>query len=142
MTILQLGPTRRRLGAALALTVAIAAVGCGGDEEDGATTRSSGPAPAASTSGKLALRADPARLTYDKRALSAPAGKVTIVMSNPSEIPHDVAIEGNGVDAAGETVKAGGTSSVTADLKPGNYSFYCSVGSHRQAGMEGTLTVK
>jgi uncharacterized cupredoxin-like copper-binding protein len=31
---------------------------------------------------------------------------------------------------------------VSAQLKPGNYTFYCSVPGHRQAGMQGTLTVK
>ena len=35
----------------------------------------------------------------------------------------------------------GGTSKVTADLKPGKYEFYCSVPGHEQAGMKGTLTV-
>jgi uncharacterized cupredoxin-like copper-binding protein len=39
-------------------------------------------------------------------------------------------------------VKAGGTSTVRAKLKPGRYRFYCSVDGHRQAGMEGKLTVR
>ncbi len=39
-------------------------------------------------------------------------------------------------------VKGGADSKFTADLKPGTYSFYCSVDGHRQAGMEGKLTVK
>ena len=37
---------------------------------------------------------------------------------------------------------AGGTASVTVDLKPGKYEFYCPVDSHKQAGMTGTLTVQ
>ena len=36
----------------------------------------------------------------------------------------------------------GGTSTVTATLKPGTYTFYCSVDGHEAAGMKGTLTVK
>ena len=63
-------------------------------------------------------------------------------MKNPSALPHDVAIEGNGVDVKGKTVTQGGTSTVSATLKAGTYTFYCSVDSHRQAGMEGTLTVR
>jgi len=64
------------------------------------------------------------------------------VMQNPSALPHDVAIEGNGVDVTGKTVNQGGTSTATANLRAGTYTFYCSVDNHRQAGMEGTLTVK
>ena len=87
---------------------------------------------------------DKAGLKFDKSELSASAGDVTITMDNPdgNGMPHDVAIEGDGVDATGEVVQPGGTSEVSADLKPGTYTFYCSVGQHRQAGMEGTLTVQ
>jgi plastocyanin len=63
-------------------------------------------------------------------------------MDNPSTIPHNVSVEGRGVDEEGRTVGQGGTSTVTAELRPGEYDFYCSVAGHRQAGMEGTLTVR
>ena len=62
-------------------------------------------------------------------------------MDNPSGVPHAVAIEGNGVDTDGKTVSNGGTSTVSADLKPGTYTFYCPVPGHKAAGMKGTLTV-
>ena len=66
---------------------------------------------------------------------------MTIAMQNPSDIGHDVSIEGKGVEEKGKVVGKGGTSTVSADLKPGEYVFYCSVPGHRQAGMEGKLTV-
>ena len=45
------------------------------------------------------------------------------------------------MDKAGETVMQGGTSTVSLDLKPGTYQFYCPVPGHSQGGMKGTLTV-
>lgn len=42
----------------------------------------------------------------------------------------------------GETVGEGGRSTVRAELRPGEYDFYCSVPRHRQGGMQGTLTVR
>jgi plastocyanin len=91
----------------------------------------------------LTLAADPGgELRFDAEALEARAGRVTIRMENPSSVPHNVSIEGRGVDEEGKTVGQGGTSSVTADLRPGEYDFYCSVAGHREGGMEGTLTVR
>jgi uncharacterized cupredoxin-like copper-binding protein len=63
-------------------------------------------------------------------------------MSNLAPVSHDVSIEGAGIDEHGEVVGKGGTSRVSVDLKPGTYTFYCSVPGHREAGMQGTLTVK
>jgi uncharacterized cupredoxin-like copper-binding protein len=63
-------------------------------------------------------------------------------MRNPSQLSHSIAIEGNGVNSAGQVVGPGGTSTVSAALKAGTYKFFCTVPGHRQAGMEGTLTVK
>ena len=107
-----------------------------------ATTGTPAPAssPAAATTLKLA--ASPAgQLAYDTKQLSAKAGKVTIDMTNSSPIEHDVAVA-QGSTVIGQTpVFTGGSKSVTLNLKPGTYKFYCTVPGHRQAGMEGTLTV-
>jgi plastocyanin len=73
---------------------------------------------------------------------TATAGSVKITSKNPQTTQHNIAIDGNGVDQKGEVVANNGTSTVTVDLKPGNYTFYCSVDGHRQAGMQGKLTVK
>jgi len=134
---------------AMALTLTIAA--CGDDADDPAADTGGSGAPASTATGtpgdgsalKIAAE-DKAGLKFDKSELTASAGQVTITMDNPdgNGMPHDVAIEGEGVKQAGEIVQPGGTSEVSADLKPGTYTFYCSVGQHRQAGMEGTLTVR
>ena len=126
----------------------LAVGGCGGDDEassSGSSAATSTPTPteAASSGGEnIAIAAEPSELKFDKTELTAKAGKVTITMDNPSDIPHAVEIEGNGVDAAGETVGKGEKSIATADLKAGSYDFFCPVGNHRAAGMEGKLTVE
>ena len=82
------------------------------------------------------------QLAFDKTELEATSGQVRVTLENNAEVPHNVAIEGDSVDEEGEVVPKGGASEVEADLEPGEYTFYCSVPGHRDAGMEGTLTVK
>jgi uncharacterized cupredoxin-like copper-binding protein len=147
------GPTfsRGRLFAppVVAAALALAAVGCGGGGGSSSTsavaTSAATVAAAKSPAGKattLHVDADASGLLqFDKTSLTAPAGKVTIVMKNPSPLSHDIAIEGNGVDEKGPAVSTGGTSTVTAVLKPGTYTFLCTVDGHADAGMKGTLTV-
>jgi plastocyanin len=95
------------------------------------------------SNGKLAIPADPGgALAYQFANATAKAGQLTIDSQNKSSTPHDIAIEGNGVSETGKVVQDGGTSTVSADLKPGKYQFFCTVPGHRQAGMEGTLVVK
>ena len=99
--------------------------------------------PVAAKGGKLAIPADPGgQLAYVTKVATAPAVSLEIDSKNDSSTPHDIALEGNGVNERGETVQGGGVSKVTVDLKPGEYAFYCSVPGHREAGMEGKLTVK
>ena len=109
-----------------------------------ATTKST-PAPASSPAAAattLKLAANPAgQLSYDAKQLSAKAGTVTIDMTNMSPVEHNVTIaEGSKVLGATPTF-TGGTKTLTVKLKPGTYTFFCSVPGHRQAGMEGTLKV-
>jgi len=112
----------------------------GSQEGKGAQTPKPRGAEASVTNLKLA--ASPTALAFDKESLTAKAGKVTIDFQNPSPIPHNVVIEQNGKELAGFEPIAEAEKSETAELKPGTYTFYCSVPGHRQAGMEGTLTVK
>jgi uncharacterized cupredoxin-like copper-binding protein len=148
-------PTLLVCGAAAA---ALAVAGCGGGGSSSSSSASSTPAPASTpaaatstpaqtTAGgggqALKISADAGgALKFNTKTLSAKAGKVTITMANPSQLPHGVAVEGNGVDKNGKVVQSGGNSTVTVTLKPGKYTFYCPVPGHRQAGMQGTLTVK
>ncbi|HET7445087.1 MAG TPA: plastocyanin/azurin family copper-binding protein [Solirubrobacterales bacterium] len=82
-------------------------------------------------------------LAYTAKSAEAEAGEVTIDFTNPQAVPHDVAIEDSGGEVIAETEQlTEGSDSTTANLKPGTYTFSCTVPGHREAGMEGTLTVK
>jgi plastocyanin len=99
--------------------------------------------PAVEKNGALQIDADPTgQLKFLASSASATPGKVVLRMQNKSTTPHDIAITGGGVNQIGPVVSNGGTSTVSTSLKPGKYTFYCSVPGHRQAGMFGTLTVK
>ncbi len=146
----------------LALLVGgLIAAGCGGDDEDpgdpGAAQNppsetetdtqpeQTGTAEEGKAPGDQRLRddADPSgQLRFEKDALKAKPGQATLVMRNPSPVPHGIAVRGSGIDRKGETVQEGGTSQVTVDLKRGEYEFYCPVPGHESGGMRGTLTVE
>lgn len=87
--------------------------------------------------------ADPeGQLKFTTKDLSAKTGTVTIGFANTSPLPHNLTIA-QGATALGATPTfQGGTKTLTLKLAPGTYVFYCSVPGHRQAGMEGKLTVQ
>ena len=128
----------------VAAYVAMAAARGGEDEgqlSDVGATKAEGTARA--EGGKLDIPADPkGSLAYVFAAATAPAGRLEITSPNESSVPHNIAIEGQGVDEVGPVVQDGGVSEVRVNLKRGTYAFYCSVPGHREGGMEGELTVE
>jgi plastocyanin len=105
-------------------------------------TKSSSGAAEAGAGETLDLAASATQLAFDKKELTSKSGKVTIDFENPAVIEHDVAIEQNGKLIAKTPLISEGKASVSAELKPGTYTFICTVPGHAEAGMEGTLTVK
>jgi plastocyanin len=127
-----------------AACAALALAGCGSDDNSDSGGSSSTPASGAAGGGggsslSLSAPADGSK-KFDQATATAKAGTVTVKFDNPSSVPHAVEIEGNGVEKAGDVV-TGGDTSFSVDLKPGEYTYYCPVGSHRDEGMEGKLTV-
>jgi plastocyanin len=93
--------------------------------------------------GVLEIAADPnGQLAYVFAAATAEPGALNIRSPNESATPHNIAVEGNGIDEQGPVVQDGGSSDLKLTLKPGTYTFYCSVPGHREGGMEGKLTVR
>ena len=135
--------------ALLALALAsVALVACGGDDSDTTDGEASGggggttATVAEASPVKLTANADN-QLSYDQKTLTAKAGAVSIALDNPASIEHDVAVEDSGGEVLGtsDLVSQGKVNLVIDDVKPGSYTFFCTVPGHREAGMEGTLTV-
>jgi plastocyanin len=143
--------------AAIALTLGLAACG-GSSSSSSSTSSSSSPASSSSSSSSSSSAATPApssggstiteaadpsgQLKFTTSSLTAKAGKDTVKFTNASSVPHNMTIQApDGSPVGGTPTFTGGTKTVAVTLKPGKYTFYCSVPGHRQAGMQGTLTV-
>ena len=133
----------------LLTALALAAFGlaaCGGDDSSDTTSAATEETTATGGGGGATVKfeADPdGALAYTQTDVSAPAGSDTIEFDNPASLGHDVVIEdSDGNEVARTDVISGSTTTTDADLQAGTYTFFCSVDGHRDAGMEGTLTVK
>ena len=137
--------------------VALGVAGCGGDDDsssdtaatttettDTTTTDEGTTGASGGGGGVFMVAADPGGdLAFVQKSLTAKAGKDTIEFTNESSLPHDVKIEEGGKEIGGTDVVTGGKAEATVTLDAGEpYTFYCSVPGHRDAGMEGKLTVK
>ena len=107
------------------------------------TTTSTTSSTAAGAANTVSLDAMGTTLAFNANQETANAGKVTVDFTNNSALAHDVVVTDSQNKILGQTpVFQGGSKSFTANLAPGTYTYYCSVPGHRQAGMQGTLTVK
>lgn len=127
---------RGSVGAAVAFAVLLVA-GCGGA---GSSARPAGPASSAPTpsAAGVVLKLTGNEYSFTPPALTAHAGLTTIRFTNGGVVDHDLSIEALHVLL---TEKPGKTGEATVTLKPGTYTFICSVPGHRQSGMQGKLTV-
>jgi uncharacterized cupredoxin-like copper-binding protein len=143
-----------RRASAVACVAVVAALGlaaCGGGGGNNDTTAAATP-PATTTGGgggggggSTVDISTPSgsTLAYDQKSASAKSGSVTIDFDNKQPLQHDVAVEDSSGKTLGQTdLVSSGTASTTVNLTPGTYTFFCTVPGHREAGMEGTLTVK
>jgi plastocyanin len=139
--------------------VAVAVAACGGSSSNSsstsgaasattqsatATASSSAAAGGADTVSKLSISAPKSgALMFSTTTLTAKAGTVMITFTNQSSEGHNLTIEqGSDGSVLGATPTfSGGSRALTLHLKAGKYTYFCSVPGHRQAGMQGTLTV-
>lgn len=111
---------------------ALAAGGCGGEEEAG---EPSGEPLRTVEVSATEFAFEPATIELDR------AGTYSFSVRNDGSFEHALEIEGGDVEVETDTIGGGETAELTVELAAGTYELYCPVGNHREEGMEGTLTV-
>lgn len=85
----------------------------------------------------------PRNYSYDPARIEVPVNstvELTLESHPQNVLDHDIRIEGQGVDT--ETIGPGESLTVTFDVtEPGPSPYWCTVGDHRDRGMEGVLVV-
>ncbi|MDT0276588.1 cupredoxin domain-containing protein [Blastococcus goldschmidtiae] len=159
----RIAPLSRR-AVPLALAGLLALTACGGSEEDAGTaapspeTSSSAPSTAGGSpsapaeaeteteveaeTGTTSATASLVDFDIELSETELAAGEYEIEVTNDGGASHDLVVERDGEDvAATEVLSPGGSETLAVTLEPGEYVFYCSVGTHRSMGMEITVTV-
>ena len=132
----------------IAAAVAIAVTGCGGGSDDNSTsnaaTQASTAGGAAATGAGGAVNLTATDYKFDPSDPAVKSGDVTFTLENAGQQAHSLEIEDvNGQDQEIEgDVSPGQSGTLSVNLKPGKYEFYCPVDGHRDLGMEGEITVK
>ncbi|MBI4256433.1 cupredoxin domain-containing protein [Candidatus Uhrbacteria bacterium] len=96
---------------------------------------------------EIILGADPdvevnmeaANFSFMPNVINASAGDRVSVTFTKNAGFHTFVIDEVGIEFA---IAEGEVLNFTAPSEPGSYAFYCSIGSHRSQGMEGTLIVE
>jgi uncharacterized cupredoxin-like copper-binding protein len=82
----------------------------------------------------------------DSDPVTLPAGTITFQISNDGEAEHSLNIEPADGEMEeqelGENLQPGDSTEWEVELVPGDYTFYCPVGDHREQGMEINVTVE
>jgi plastocyanin len=136
----------KRIAALAILTLAFVLAACNGDgtppDQTALTTTGAAASHSGTHAGATTVNVTARNFAYDLDTQTAKAGKVTFAVRNTAnDMPHDFAIRGNGVEMKTPMLKGGETAQFTVDLKPGTYTYWCTIPGHDFLGMKGTFTV-
>jgi uncharacterized cupredoxin-like copper-binding protein len=117
---------------ALAMTALVAA--CGGGGGGGSSYKE----PKGAAQATLDIKGG--NFFFDPKDPEVPAGIVAIKMESEGGL-HTLVFDDGKVPDFKLEASSGNSDELKADLKPGKYTIYCDIPGHREAGMEGTITV-
>lgn len=135
---------------AVVLTIPLTLAACGGDDDDETTAASDTTTTEDTTSaeatggggGGETVDISEVEFAIEPKEVTTKAGEVTFAVSNDGSAPHNLEVEGNGIEEVSETIDGGQKTDLTVNLEPGEYEMYCAIPGHREQGMEGTVTVQ
>jgi plastocyanin len=152
------------LATVMLLLAGVGLVACGDDDDDTAATEATTTEEAAGGGGgdnQVDLSTPSGELVFKPDTATAEAGDLTIVWANEGDTDHNICMEDEqGKPVFNQVVFNGGRERsaestppcsktirgralrARAKVKPGEYTYWCSVDKHREAGMTGTLTVE
>ena len=139
----------RKLLVLFAILIPLVLVACGDDDssDDSAsseTTTTEETTTEASAGGGAGgtVEISASEFKFDPSDPTTGAGSVTFNLTNDGEAPHNLEVEGNGIEEVSDTVEPGQSTELSVDLEAGTYVIYCAIDGHRDQGMEGELTVQ
>ena len=103
--------------------------------------------PSTSTGTAATAQGTPTAVTESEFTIALPsktlsAGTYTFEVTNKGNAPHNLVVDGPGVqDKTSPTVAPGSTGDLTVTLQKGSYEFYCSIDGHKGQGMDVTVQI-
>ena len=129
---------------AVVLTIPLTLAACGDDDDDETTAAGDTTAAEATGGGGGGETVDISEVEFaiEPKEVSTAPGEVTFAITNDGSAPHNLEVEGNGIEEVSATIEGGQKTDFTVHLEPGEYEMYCAIPGHREQGMEGTVTVQ
>ncbi len=128
---------------AAALVLVLAACGASTSLGETPTTAGGGEGTSGSSGGGSTITVTEKEFSITPNKVNAPAGTITFNIKNTGAVAHDIAVMVNGTEQASPLVQPGKSETWSVTISdPGTYDMYCSVPGHKEAGMNGSLTVQ
>ena len=107
-----------------------------------ASPTSAAPAASAGSAAAQDVQATLKEFTITLSSSTLKAGQVQFTAMNMGKFPHALEIAGQGIDKKTQTISPGQSATLDVDLTAGKYEVWCPVDSHKERGMDTSITVQ